>query len=182
MSYDHIEAVLYDLDGVLVESFTSTLTSMVPILRDRHQIPAIICTNQSGPSWREFTKNPKYPTIESLVHRFHKIQEQLVQQMDIRSWYIAIGDTRIYEHNLCSYEEYVMTMDQLKNRFLNALNFQASISANPLWRKPAPGMLEEAAAFLHVNPDRCLYYGDMETDRLAAHAARMSFELINLVA
>lgn len=179
-----IKAVLFDLDGVLVRSFT---TEPLPGAKERiaalkaQGIPMAICTNQAGPIWGQATGQEKYPLTETIAANIKTIIGSLglggATGLDGIPWFVSIGDERVL--GMMDRDQYDFVTEVIKIHLDEALfDVDVRIETEAAWRKPAPDMLLAAAKYLGVEPADCLYVGDMETDRQAAVAAGMQFEMV----
>lgn len=170
------EAIIFDLDGVLVRSFT---TKPLPGAKERiaalkvQGVPIAIATNQAGPLWRYVTGDQKYPDAAQIVDNFRTIIDALGLQ-DVH-WFVSIGDKRVQE--MVGFQRYQVAYAEIYPSLMNPFRECLHIGSHE-WRKPAPDMLLAIARHFNVNPANCLFVGDMETDRQAAAAAGMQFEMV----
>jgi FMN phosphatase YigB (HAD superfamily) len=153
----------FDFDGTLVQTWTAT---PLPGVRERlAELPegtrTFIATNQAGPVFRAMLQDGKYPTAGGVAVR-------IVAGLTALDW---LPDLLI----VCTHP----------GRYGDAWQIQAGHVANalravlraclaepvPAWRKPAPGMLLEAARHFDVALTELTYVGDMQTDHQAAIAA-----------
>lgn len=177
------KAVLFDLDGTLVESFTtkplSGAAERIAQLR-ADGVKMAVCTNQAGPLWLAHTKDAKYPG----AHRIKMNIVEIIRSLSLGGvkWFVSVGDRRIYQAMKDIYNDEKKCKEEYEKLTLMIVGLLRTqdfiVSASDEWRKPAPGMLLAAAKFLAVAPADCLYIGDMETDRQAAQAAGMQFEMV----
>lgn len=171
--------LLFDLDGTLVEAFTTTPLPGVPNFLQRMQAKGAqigIATNQAGPGWRALTGNEKYPGVEQLTQSLLTIADTL--GLNEGPWFIAVGgDPRLLTLGKSAEEVddiiYGIQQDLLK-ALRPTLPF-VHVFADPCFRKPNPGLLWKAAVeWMIIPPDLCSI-GDMETDREAAQNANIPF-------
>jgi phosphoglycolate phosphatase-like HAD superfamily hydrolase len=181
MSFEAKKAVLFDLDGTLVESFkTNPLPDVAQLLEDirAHQIPMGVATNQAGPLWRAVTGQTKYPTVETVAANLRTIAHTLKLEHDL--WIVSIWDDRAVK--LVESEDHLKEIASgLQRQFLDVLLPvipKIMVSFDPTDRKPQPGMLNKARAEWKIeNPDNFYYVGDMETDKQAAEHAGVQYLL-----
>jgi hypothetical protein len=169
----------FDWDGTLVESWSAT---PLPGVKERlAELPVgtqtFIASNQSGPVFRAVLGQAKYPTVEDVAQRIALGLAALGWQPNLLlvacspgvalragvidpTWQVAAAAVR----------------DDLLKRIGERLDKMTGLTVRDAidWRKPAPGMLLDAAAefadsFVGI-PDM-VYIGDMDTDRQAATAA-----------
>jgi len=161
---------IFDLDGTLVETYGSIpLPGVVDRLADlvaKGQSIAV-ATNQAGVAWRIWTRKPHYPTAASLGQRFGGIAAQ-VPALEQAPWYIAIYDERV-KLDEAAYGELSRELSAA------APSLRLIPSAEPDWRKPAPGMLLAACTSAQIDPTAAVFVGDMETDADAATAAGVAY-------
>lgn len=170
--------VLFDLDGTLVESFTTNVLPCVPetlqTLRERG-VKIGICTNQAGPAWRIATTQAKYPTPDKVAQNIFAIAEALGLKGD--PWFISLNDERVlalpdgHESVHLAYLEMVNTFNRLNRSVLSSY-----ISTNLNWRKPEPGMIRAAMEVFQVTKSTKVFYvGDMASDKEVAQRAGVHF-------
>lgn len=161
----------FDFDGTLVQSFTAT---PLPLVRERlHTLPpgtrTFLATNQGEPAWRAVTEDAKYPTVA-------RVAENIIAGMGL--WALDWQPDLIL---VCTYpgkegDEWERAAHQAAvdlKRMLKGL--RAVVLPDRDWRKPAPGMLLQAADMFKVQPAEIVYVGDMESDEAAARAAGARF-------
>jgi histidinol phosphatase-like enzyme len=197
MQHLRTKGIICDVDGYLVTTWTTQpLPGVVIALKQLRemQLPIAIATNQAGPLWRAITGRHQYPTVRQVAHSLLQIAQTLgLEQSD---WYVALWDEDV-KHEVIPPLAYKSTMpigpddaqiaskapqkvealaSQLSAEMQEALvGLQAKASADPTWRKPAPGMLLAACARWGIAPQEAIYGGDLESDKEAAHAAGMNF-------
>jgi beta-phosphoglucomutase-like phosphatase (HAD superfamily) len=175
----NIKAVLFDLDGTLVKSFTTTplpgAAERIASLREQG-MPIAVCTNQAGPLWRAATGQEKYPSVGKMAGNIKTIIEAL--GLDGVPWFVSVGDAVGDAAKLLG-ESYDHIASGIALELDDVLfDVDSHVNEHREWRKPNPGMLLFAAKYLDVDPGDCLYVGDMESDRQAAAAAGMQFEMV----
>jgi len=181
MQYEgkEVKAVIFDLDGVLVKSFTTT---PLPGAKERiaslkkQGIPVAIATNQAGPIWRWRTGQQKYPDAQRLIQNIVAISGAL--ELEGVPWWISLGELRVRDQ--IGSDNYYTALQKIKEELLSTLNERIFHVDHVIsWRKPEPGMLLAAATHFDIEPEHCLYVGGMDTDRVAAETAGMMFEMVN---
>lgn len=170
--------VLFDLDGTLVTSFkTDPLPGVITILEElkARNIPLGIATNQAGPLWRAVTGNKKYPAVGTIAENICTIANTLRLKNDL--WLVSLWDKRAAE--VVEDEEQLQDIVfSLQTDLLDMLIPEIpniTISIEPTFRKPEPGMLLYSCELWGIVPSALVYVGDMESDREAAHRAGAQF-------
>lgn len=173
--------ILFDLDGTLVESFTTKVLpgvkEILQTIRERG-ISIGICTNQAGPAWRYATGQEKYPTSDRVARNILAIAHEL-ELTDV-PWFIAIGDERLLklEGEKANGSD---AINQVHLDLQKALRYSrelpnVQISDSLAWRKPQPGMIQSAMEIFQVTKKTVVVYaGDMTTDEQAAKNAGVHF-------
>lgn len=171
-----MNTVIFDLDGTLVESFTTTPLhgAKERIARLRAQGSNIaIATNQAGPIWYWVTEDAKFPSAIKIAKNIASITEAL--ELQGVPWFVSIGDLRARDRK--GENIYRIALQGIRYALQNELpSVPLRISGLAHWRKPSPGMLLRVAEYFDVEASQCLYVGDMDTDEQAARAAEMAFE------
>lgn len=182
--FEQIEAVLFDLDGTLIDSAPDLGAAADKMRTDRGlpTLPAARYRPMAGAGARgmlgvAFDMTPDHPDYEALREEFFVNYERCMTQ-------------RTY-----AFEGVESLIDALVSRALpwGVVTNKAKRFAEPLTRgmplfasaatvvcgdttphaKPHPAPLLEAARRLDVAAQRCLYVGDDERDIVAGHAAGM---------
>ena len=178
-----IEAVIFDCDGVMFESHQANLAYYnrilgefsYPLVVPEQKELACLCHTASSPDvlaglLREEDLSPALSFAATLDYVEFipqmKPELNLTELLDyLRGQYsLAIATNRgksilpILDHfNLCDY-------------------FTAVVTSHDVERpKPAPDMLFLAAEKLNIEPEKCLFIGDSELDKLAAAGANVQF-------
>ncbi|HEY4876572.1 MAG TPA: HAD-IA family hydrolase [Puia sp.] len=181
-----IKTVLFDVDGVLLDSFEANL---------RFYQNLLIKAGYTSPTEKDFLPLMHFPlvkVVKSLTHASDKEAERI---------YLLAKEfgEELYPHNLLKTPEYaykiikelnnlyklgvvtsrikdgIYTVPQLKRMqkyFQIAVGFEDTKN-----HKPDPDPLVFAAQKLQIKPEEVVYIGDAESDFLAAKAARMKFIL-----
>jgi D-glycero-D-manno-heptose 1,7-bisphosphate phosphatase len=153
---------LFDLDDTLTrsisgEKFPKTVGDRVFIDgRWEHLLnlyaqgnKTAICTNQGGAAWGLLAPQTMNAFLASLC-----------ESAEINRYFACYHDTSEKARN--------------SDRTIKALT-EPDIYKEWDRRKPGPGMLIEAMDFFEIGPEKTLYVGDREEDRLAAEAASVDF-------
>jgi len=173
---ENFDLLLFDLDGTLVEKFTSNLLPGVEKFfrelnnavtsQEGFTIPAFaICTNQGGVGlryWMEergFGEPEKYPTTKEFMRRFWDMCNKLMFFNDPTLYVCYRYKTADGEWSPCPYPR------------TSGGNLQGS----RVLRKPNPGMLFQAMISFDALPDRTAMIGDSEEDIGAARVAGCTF-------
>lgn len=165
-----VDLLIFDLDGTLVETYTSKLLPNVRsffdlILRSGcSQLPSLaLATNQGGVGlryWMEqegFGEPEEYPTEAEVTQRIQSTLKALDAQ----------GEMRVYVS--FRYQDREGQWSPIPEGSQEDPRYQKD------WRKPNPGMLLQAIEDAGVPADRALYVGDSPEDREAAAAAGCRF-------
>jgi len=165
---------IFDLDQTLVERYTArplpgVATVLAGLAAKGTQLT--IATNQAGPAWRIWTGKERFPTTEQICERFTAVAQAL-PSLRAATWLVAVYDARV---NLTpdQFEE----LTEAFNRSSTTLDLRAA--ADPMWRKPQPGMLWEACRLNGVSTAEACFIGDMDSDAQAAQLAGMTFYSAN---
>ncbi|MBN1260405.1 MAG: HAD hydrolase-like protein [Anaerolineae bacterium] len=166
--------VILDLDGTLVETYSShllpnTAHRLKELAQEGYHLA--IATNQAGLSWRVWTGKTHYPTPASLSERFHATVAAC-PELQNHAWFVSVYDPRVkLVEN--AFQEVAAALTGALQGTLPVL--KAQVSADPLWRKPQPGMLFAACRLYTVPVTAALFVGDMKSDAEAAYTAGMDF-------
>ena len=140
---------LFDLDGTLVESFTTTpLPGVADVLQRliAHGSRIGIATNQSGPLWRAVTGKTKFPTEDAIAHNLITIAKSL--DLTDALWIISLYDPRAATAGAdkMNVQEIVSHLQRHLSHQLQGSLSRVIVSDDPNFRKPNPGMLLKAGA------------------------------------
>jgi HAD superfamily hydrolase (TIGR01662 family) len=161
---------IFDLDGTLVETYGIQPLLGIPERLDKLQLEGhglAVATNQAGPAWGIATRDPQYPTAESLGERFLEIAK-LLPQLTTVPWFVAVGDPRLSLESR-TYAQLIQALGAA------ASTLDLHVSADVEWRKPGPRMLLAACAYYGLQPKEAVFVGDYKTDAEAAIAAGVTF-------
>jgi len=184
MTFENVHAVLFDLDGTLVDSAPDLGAAVDKMRVDRGMpsLPLIHYRAMAGAGARgmiglAFGWTPDHPDYEQLKDEFFVNYESA---LTVRT--VAFeGVAQLIQH----LEEMRMPWGVVTNkskRFTEPLTQAMPLFANAAviisgdttpHAKPHPAPLLEAAKRLGVDPSRCVYVGDDERDIVAGHAANM---------
>lgn len=166
-----VSLVIFDLDGTLVESYTTNLLPGVKdffrlVLQGRcPQPPSLaIATNQGGVGmrrWMEkagFGEPEEYPTQAEVEQRLKSVVASLGDDQPL-PFYVSYR-----------YQTRQGRWSPLPEESRDDPRWQAD------WRKPQPGMLLQAMQDAGVIPQQTLYVGDSAADMQAAQAAGCAFQ------
>jgi FMN phosphatase YigB (HAD superfamily) len=161
---------IFDLDQTLVERYTANpLPGVAKTLAElaANGTRLMIATNQAGPAWRLWTGKERFPTTKQVCARFEAVAHAL-PELRTATWLVAAYDVRV---DLTSGQ-----FKELADAFnRNAPNLNLRATAEPIWRKPQPGMLWEACRLAGVSAAKALFVGDMDSDAQAAQLAGIAF-------
>ncbi len=159
--------IIFDVDGTLAKAFQPELlpgvSAWFAAQRQMDNLPAIaLATNQGGVAYRQHLvatapkRAWKYPAQADVERRLAAIAQQL-----------GIPQERIY----VSFA-YQFSRGQWVQTPIEAAG-DPRWSRN--WRKPNPGMLQQALRDTGLEPNEALMVGDTEDDRKAAVKAGVPF-------
>jgi len=161
----------FDYDGTPVANWSAT-----PLPGVREQLAALpndagtfVASNQAGPVFRAVLGDAKYPTVEDEIKRIADGLAALHWRPDLLLICRCSGKASIawYRAEHHAAQEF----DRLLAHALGSLQVRTFV--NSYYRKPSHGML--AAAARDLRDREVIYIGDLESDRLAAAAAKCRF-------
>jgi 2-phosphoglycolate phosphatase len=184
MTFENVEAVLFDLDGTLIDSAPDLGAAVDKMRVDRgmSSLPLSHYRPMAGAGARgmiglAFGFTPEHPDYEAMKEEFFQNYEACMT------------------HRTFAFEGVAAMIDSLVARQLpwGVVTNKSKRFAEPLTQamplfatasvvisgdttphaKPHPEPLFEAARRLKVDPSRCVYVGDDERDIVAGHAADM---------
>lgn len=182
--FENVKAVLFDLDGTLIDS-APDLGAAADQMRTRRGLPSLPLENyrhMAGAGARgmlgiAFGMSPENPDYEAMKEEFFVNYENCMTER-----------TRIFEGVVEMVAELVKmgmpwgVVTNKSSRFTDPLTSAMSLFASAgaivsgnttPHAKPHPEPLFEAARRLSVDPARCVYVGDDERDIVAGLAAGM---------
>lgn len=175
-------AVIFDIDGVLIDSFEASLKFFEDIMRHTgHPLPT---AKKFGSVFhmtlRDALREVMGSADEEEVQRVHDISRgrivpypvSLIKYPD--GMYEVIQElSRAYLLGIVTSRGRAVVYEAPKLAELQSYFKVAVSSEDTEHHKPHPAPLFLAAARLGVAPEECVYVGDAKTDVLAAHAAGM---------
>lgn len=184
MKFEKVQAVLFDLDGTLIDSAPDlgAAVDKMRVARGLSSLPLSHYRPMAGAGARgmiglAFGWTPEHPDYEQLKEEFFLNYEacltertfafdgvpQLIQQLDDMRmpWGVVTNKSKRFTEPLT----------QAMPLFSSAA-VVISGDTTP-HAKPHPAPLLEAAKRLGVDPAACVYVGDDERDIVAGHAAQM---------
>ncbi|HCB35084.1 MAG: hypothetical protein A2W52_03585 [Candidatus Taylorbacteria bacterium RIFCSPHIGHO2_02_49_25] len=177
-----VKAVIFDIDGVLLDSFEANLKFFQNLMKKtgyrpptRKEFSALFHLSMMD-TIRELTESISEEEIKKIweLGRSRKVEydverltmpdtaEEVVKELD-KQYLLGIVTSRVKES---VYES--PKLAKLKRYFKVAVSYQDTAN-----HKPHPEPLLLAAQKLKVQPEECVYIGDVENDVTAARAAGM---------
>lgn len=174
-----MKAVIFDLDA-LVHKGSATPLPGVPqrlaALRTQG-IPFAIATNPTGLIGRTAEQEEQAPDSVTATARMAANIKEIIEGLVLQQvpWFVSIGNLDARETmKSVSYQSLIEQITQeLATLFPRGEFFVSHVIG------PVPAMLLTIAHHLQVEPVECLYVGDGETDRQAAEAVGMPFEMVS---
>jgi N-acetyl-D-muramate 6-phosphate phosphatase len=182
--FERIEAVLFDLDGTLIDSAPDLGAAADKMRTDRGlaSLPAERYRPMAGAGARgmlgvAFDMAPDHPDYGAMREEFFVNYENCMTQRT----YAFEGVERLIEALVARPVPWGVVTNKAK-RFTEPLTRDMALFASAgtvvsgdttPHAKPHPAPLLEAALRLGIAPQRCLYVGDDERDIQAGHAAGM---------
>ena len=174
-----IKAIIFDVDGVLLDSFESNFVFYQNLMR----------ASGYEPPTREEYRAVFHKTFRDAVRELTKLTDEtkidavsgLIDSIDAPPQKLMPGATDVVVQLKKKYHLAIVTsrprayaheppLDTLKHHFDAAIADEDTVK-----HKPDPEPLLLAAQKLGVQPGECVYVGDAENDMKAAHAAGMKF-------
>lgn len=164
--------IIFDLDGTLVRPFGNELLPGVAEYFDGYfnKLPTwnrplvALATNQGGVGYRLHREElggdvdvAKYPTKAEADHRVFSV----VERLKIDPMLVYISYAYRFSHGYWAD---------------TPIQFVRDPRWAPNWRKPNPGMLQQALADTGLLPNQALMVGDMDSDKDAAINAGVPFQ------
>ena len=184
MTFENVDAVLFDLDGTLIDSAPDLGAAVDKMRIDRgmSSLPLSHYRPMAGAGARgmialAFGFTPEHPDYDALKEEFFRNYEACMTQRT----FAFEGVAAMIESLVARQMPWGVVTNKSK-RFAEPLTqamplFATSgvvISGDTTpYAKPHPEPLFEAARRLKVDPSRCVYVGDDERDIVAGHAAAM---------
>jgi phosphoglycolate phosphatase len=184
MKFESVQAVLFDLDGTLIDSAPDlgAAVDKMRVARGMSSLPLSHYRHMAGAGARgmiglAFGWTPDHPEYEQLKEEFFVNYESCMTERTFAFQGVA--------ELIQSLERMQMLWGVVTNkskRFAEPLTQAMPLFANAAvvisgdttpHAKPHPAPLLEAAKRLGVDPAACVYVGDDERDIVAGHAAQM---------
>jgi len=182
--FDNVNAVLFDLDGTLIDSAPDLGAAADKMRTDRFldPIPLSLYRPMAGAGARgmiavAFGLTPQDAAFEALKEEFFLNYEARL----VKNTHVFDGVTELIAR-ICDAglkwgvvtnksARFTLPLTRAMSLFTTA---QTIISGDTLaYAKPHPAPLLEAARQLNLSPERCIYVGDDERDIVAGRAAGM---------
>jgi phosphoglycolate phosphatase len=184
IKFENVQAVLFDLDGTLIDSAPDlgAAVDKMRVARGMSSLPLSHYRHMAGAGARgmialAFGWTPDHPEYEQLKEEFFVNYESCMTERTFAFQGVA--------ELIQSLERMQMLWGVVTNkskRFAEPLTQAMPLFANAAvvisgdttpHAKPHPAPLLEAAKRLGVDPAACVYVGDDERDIVAGHAAQM---------
>jgi phosphoglycolate phosphatase-like HAD superfamily hydrolase len=172
-----MKAVIFDLDALVQKDSTTPLPGVqerLATLRGQG-FPLAVATNPTALIRRTAEQEEQAPDSVTPAARVAANIKEMIERLGLQQvpWFISLGDRETRE--AMSSVRYQALIEQIKqdlqSHFPDSVLFISQVSG------PAPAMLLAIAHHLHVEPREGLYVGDEQTDRQAAEAIGMPFEI-----
>lgn len=182
--FTDIEAVLFDLDGTLIDSAPDlgaaadrmrTCRGLPPLPLERYR--AMAGAGARGMLGVAFGMTPEDPEYEAMREEFFRNYESAMTEQTRVFDGVAELVARLQERGLRwgvvtnKSARFTLPLTRLISLFASS-GTVVSGDTTP-YAKPHPAPLLEAARRLNVEPSRCIYVGDDERDVIAGRAAGM---------
>jgi phosphoglycolate phosphatase len=184
MTFENVDAVLFDLDGTLIDSAPDLGAAVDKMRVDRgmSSLPLSHYRPMAGAGARgmiglAFGFTPEHPDYDALKEEFFRNYEACMTQRT----FAFEGVAAMIESLVARRMPWGVVTNKSK-RFAEPLTQAMPLFATASvvisgdttpYAKPHPEPLFEAARRLKVDPSRCVYVGDDERDIVAGHAAAM---------
>ena len=182
--FQNIRAVLFDLDGTLIDS-APHLGAAVDKMRTDRGLPSLpparyrpmAGAGARGMLGEAFGLTPEHPDFDVFREEFFVNYEALMGEPTLIFAGVADLIGHIVQRRMVwgvvtnKSERFTLPMTQTTSLFFGA---SAVVSGDTTpYMKPHPAPLLEAVARLSLRPEQCLYVGDDERDIMAGRAAGM---------
>lgn len=184
MKFENVQAVLFDLDGTLIDS-APDLGAAVDKMRVDRGMPSLPLSHyrpMAGAGARgmiglAFGFTPDHPDYEAMKEEFFQNYEACMTQRTFAfegvSPLIAALVARHLPWGVVTNKSQRFTEPLTRGMPLFASASVVISGDTTPHAKPHPAPLLEAAKRLNIDPARCVYVGDDERDIVAGHAADM---------
>lgn len=184
LNLDVVEAVLFDLDGTLLDSAPDLgfAANQLRMARGLPSFPlsayrAFVGTGAKGMIKIALGVNPDADQFEQLKEEFFQAYEKCMGQHSVLfegvPSLIQVLESRQIKWGIVTNKSERFTLPIVSN--MHEFSGASAIVAGDTMphSKPHPAPLLEAARRIKIMPERCIYVGDDERDMEAAHAAGM---------
>lgn len=184
MKFENIQAVLFDLDGTLIDSAPDlgAAVDQMRVARGMSSLPLDHYRHMAGAGARgmiglAFGYTQEHPEYEAMKEEFFRNYEACMTERTFAFEGIAEMIQALVDMNM----PWGVVTNKSK-RFAEPLTQGMPLFASCAvvisgdttpHAKPHPAPLLEAAKRLNIEPSRCVYVGDDERDIVAGHAAKM---------
>jgi len=184
MKFENVQAVLFDLDGTLIDSAPDLGAAADKMRLDRGMtsLPLSHYRPMAGAGARgmiglAFGYTPEHPDYEAMKEEFFQNYEACMTQRT----FAFEGVAAMIEALVAKQVPWGVVTNKSK-RFTEPLTQGMALFSTAAvviigdttpHAKPHPAPLLEAAKRLNIDPTRCVYVGDDERDIVAGHAAAM---------
>ena len=176
MAYSEVRSVIFDLDGVLIDSLgvmeVAYHSACRAILRGQNYPPFFEYCKYLGRSLSEIIRILKLP--HEICHNYEVVSYKLINNIQMHSGVYAMLSTlrgRSIPMCVATGKDRERTLVILRN--LGILDFFDIVMCSDQVRnpKPAPDMANHIINKLNWSPDTTLFVGDSEADILCGQAA-----------
>lgn len=184
MKFEHVQAVLFDLDGTLIDSAPDlgAAVDKMRVARGMSSLPLSHYRPMAGAGARgmiglAFGWTPEHPDYEQLKEEFFVNYESCMTERTFAFDGVAQLIDRLVQLKMPwgvvtnKSKRFTEPLTQAMPLFASAA-VVISGDTTP-HAKPHPAPLLEAAKRLGIDPAACVYVGDDERDIVAGHAAQM---------
>jgi phosphoglycolate phosphatase len=184
MKFEHVQAVLFDLDGTLIDSAPDlgAAVDKMRVARGMSSLPLSHYRPMAGAGARgmiglAFGWTPEHPDYEQLKEEFFVNYESCMTERT----FAFEGVVQLIDRLVQLKMPWGVVTNKSK-RFTEPLTQAMPLFASAAvvisgdttpHAKPHPAPLLEAAKRLGIDPAACVYVGDDERDIVAGHAAQM---------
>ena len=184
MKFENVQAVLFDLDGTLIDSAPDlgAAVDKMRVARGMTSLPLAHYRPMAGAGARgmiglAFGWTPEHPDYEQLKEEFFVNYESCMTERT----FAFEGVAQLIDSLVQLKMPWGVVTNKSK-RFTEPLTKAMPLFASAAvvisgdttpHAKPHPAPLLEAAKRLNIDPTRCVYVGDDERDIVAGHAAAM---------
>lgn len=184
MKFENIQAVLFDLDGTLIDSAPDlgAAVDKMRVARGMSSLPLSHYRPMAGAGARgmiglAFGYTPEHPDYEAMKEEFFRNYESCMTERT----FAFDGIAQMIQDLVAMNMPWGVVTNKSK-RFTEPLTQGMPLFATAAvvisgdttpHAKPHPAPLLEAAKRLKVDPSACVYVGDDERDIVAGHAANM---------